>query len=108
MRSLLVQAKGMGLGADSKYTALLKTCDDAVEKMKHKQELEIALNSAVRSKNVEKITECIAKVESSGIIIKLDSALKMKKLLIAQESITEKLGDALIKNDVSALARLVV
>ena len=95
----------MGLGADSKYTNLLKTCDEAVEKMKHKQELEIALNSAVRSKNVDKLTECIAKVEASGVNIKLDSARKMKTSLIAQSSITDKLSAALVKNDVSVLER---
>lgn len=107
LRSLLVQAKGMGLGTDSKHAAVLKHCDDAVEKMKQKQELEIALNSAVRSKNVDKISECIAKVEASGISVKLDSAIKMKNSLIDQESIAEKLGVALAKNDVTVLTRYV-
>lgn len=105
LRSLLVQAKGMGLGADKTFSRLLKTCDEAVEVMKQKQELEIALNSAVRSKNVEKLTQCIANVEASGVSIKLDSALKLKNILSTQASISDKLSDALAKNDVSMLAR---
>ena len=108
LRSLLVQAKGMGLGADSQYVRLLQTCDEAVEKMKQKQELEIALNSAMRSKNVDKLTECIAKVEASGVSVKLESAIQLKTALIAQASIANKLSDALAKNDVSALERYII
>lgn len=105
LRSLLVQAKGMGLGADSKFAGLLKSCDDAVEKMKVKQELEIALNIAMRSKDVEKISACIAKIEASGIAIKLDSALKIRKSLEGQQSIVDKLTDALSKNNIDVLPR---
>ena len=97
----------MGLGTNTKFAPLLKTCDDAIEKMKHKQELEIALNSAMRSKSVEKLTEYITKIQSSGISIKLDSAIKMKASLITQESIAAKLGAALAKNDVTELTRCV-
>ena len=105
LRSLLVQAKGMGLGSIQTYANLLKQCDEAVEKMKQKQELEIALNSAKRSKNIDKLTECIANVKSSGLDIKLDSAVKLKNSLIEQASIDGKLNDALTKNDTAALAR---
>ena len=105
LRSLLVQAKGMGLGSDSKYAAMLKSCDEAVERMKEQQELEIALNSAMRSKNVEKLAGCIANAQASGINIKLDSAIKMKTSLIQQKEITDHLTDAMEKDDLKALDR---
>jgi hypothetical protein len=103
LRSLLIQAKGMGLGAVSQYSTLLKSCDDAVEKMKIKQELEIALNLAMRSKNIAKIAECIANAEASGSDIKLESAIKLKSKLVAQQAIADQLSDALAKNDISIL-----
>lgn len=110
LRSLLPQAKALGLYSIEKYTPILKEAEQLVDEMKKVMECEMALASAIRMKDVDALSEAIEKTQIISLRLPpsatLQSAMKLREQLSSNHNILQLISDAMNSKNVSELTRL--